>query len=85
MTLSSDNIVIILWYVDASYESHDDSTRNTSSMLTVGSGVITFLRKQKINVKSLVEVELIEMDDTIHQTLETRCQLQNGREHSYSE
>ena len=58
-------------------------------MLTVGSGVITFLRKQKINVKSLVEVELIEMDDTIHQTLETRffmeCQLQNGREHSYSE
>ena len=73
-TLLVDNLGIIHWFVDASYAMHYDCKGHTGSKkLTLGSGAITsFSRKQKINLNSLTEAELIGVNDTNPQTLWTR-------------
>ena len=72
-TLSADNLGIFRWFVDASYETHNDCKGDSGLMMTMGSGAITsFSRKQKINGKSSMEAELICVDDALPQILWTR-------------
>ena len=64
--------------MDASYAIHDDCKGHQGSMMTMGSGaIISFSRKQKINGKNSMEVELIGVDDALPQILWMRCFMEN--------
>ena len=73
LTLSSEDLGIINWYVDASHAVHHDCHEQSGAMMTLGKGaVISFYRKQKLSAKSSTEAELIGVDDAIPQVLWTR-------------
>ena len=60
LTLSSDNLGIIQWYVDASYATHEDCKGHTRAMMTMGEGVaISLSQKRKSNSQSSTEAGLI--------------------------
>eukprot|EP00956_Cyclotella_meneghiniana_P035517 scaffold115573_cov38-Cyclotella_meneghiniana.AAC.1 len=66
LTLSVDKLGVIRWWVDASYNVHDDCRGQTGAMMSLGRGApISFSRKQKINVRSSCEGELVGIDDAI--------------------
>ena len=66
LTLSMENLGIIKWWVDASYNVHEDCRGQTGTMMTLGKGaVMSFSRKQKLNIKSLVEREVVGIDDAL--------------------
>ena len=72
LTLSVDDLHILKWYVDVSYAVHNDCKSHTGSMFTLGKGGITNGSiKQKLNVKSSTEGELVGTDDTLPQVLWT--------------
>lgn len=53
LTLSVENIDVIRWWVDASYNTHDDCKGQTGGMMLLGKGVpMSISRKQKLNVPS---------------------------------
>ena len=53
LTLSVPSLLIVQWWVDASYNVHDNCWGQTGGMMTLGRGaVISVLRKQKINLRS---------------------------------
>jgi hypothetical protein len=55
--LSADDIHVIKWYVDASFEVHGDSNSHTGGAMPYGTGVpISISRKQKLNTRSSTEV-----------------------------
>ena len=59
-------IDILHTYVDMSYVIHEDMKENTSDMMTMGLGIIQGnATKQKLNVKSSTEAELIGTSDYI--------------------
>jgi hypothetical protein len=66
LTLSIDNLSTIRWWVDASYNTHDDCKGQTGAMMTLGKGSpMSFSRKQKLNVRSSCEGELVGIDDAL--------------------
>jgi hypothetical protein len=66
LTLRVDNLGIMLWWVDASYNVHDDCRGHTGAMMSMGKGApISFSRKQKLNVRSSCEGELVGIDDAL--------------------
>ena len=66
LTLSVDNLGVIRWWVDASYNTHADCRGQTGAMMSLGKGaVINFSRKQKLNVRSSAEGELVGVDDAL--------------------
>jgi hypothetical protein len=66
LTLSVDSLDVIRWYVDASYNVHWDCKGQTGAMMTLGRGApISFSRKQKLNVRSSTEGELVGIDDAL--------------------
>eukprot|EP00956_Cyclotella_meneghiniana_P028301 scaffold65295_cov71-Cyclotella_meneghiniana.AAC.14 len=66
LTLTVDKLGVIRWWVDASYNVHDDCRGQTGAMMSLGRGApISFSRKQKINVRSSCEGELVGIDDAI--------------------
>ena len=72
LILTSNNIGVIKWYVDASYAIHDDCHDCTSAMMVFGGGTVTsFSHKQKLKYKSCTEAELIEVDEASPQILWT--------------
>ena len=53
LTLSVDNLSIVKWWIDASYLTHDDCRGHTGAMMSLGKGaIISFLKKQKLNMKN---------------------------------
>ena len=72
LTLSSDNLGIIRWYINASYAIYNDCKGHTGSMMTLGSGAIMRFSWKKINSKHSTESKLIGVDDTLPQILWTR-------------
>ena len=61
---SSDLLSHIHWYVDVLYGVHWDSEGHTGTMMTMGKGaIINILRKQKLNVESSTESELVSIAD----------------------
>ena len=66
LRLSVDALGVIHWWVDASYNVHDDCKDQTGAMMSLGKGApISFSRKQKLNVRSSCEGELVGVDDTL--------------------
>ena len=64
--LTIDNINTIRWWVDALYNLHDDCKGKTGAMMMMGKGSpISFSRKQKLNMRSSCEGELIGIDDAM--------------------
>lgn len=73
LSLSADSLSTIIWYVDASHQTHDDCKGHTGSILTLGNGAITSTStKQKIPSKSSTESELIGLYDKSSDILWTR-------------
>ena len=61
-----DNVNTIRWWVDASYNLHDHRKGQTGAMMMMGKGApIIFSRKQKLNVRSSCEGELVGIDDAM--------------------
>ena len=61
-----DNISIIHWWVDGSYGVHWDYKGHTGEMMVVGKGgIINISRKQKINVSSSTESEIVIIVDVL--------------------
>jgi hypothetical protein len=66
LTLSVDDLQQIQWWVDASYNMHEDCKGQTGAMMSLGKGApISFSRKQKLNVRSSCEGELVGVDDAM--------------------
>jgi hypothetical protein len=73
LTLSVDDVSIIRWWVDASYNVHEDCRGQTGAMMSLGGGApISLSRKQKLNVRSSCEGELVGIDDALPSILWTR-------------
>ncbi len=74
LTLSVDDISTIRWWVDSSYNVHPDSRGQTGAMMSLGDGApISLSRKQKLNVRSSCEGELVGIDDALPSILWARC------------
>ena len=72
VTLSAENAWILKWYIDAVYGVHKDMKSHTGAALTMGSGTVyNGSTKQKLNVRSSTEAELVAVDDYIAQVLWT--------------
>lgn len=66
LRLSMDNLEVIKWWVDASYNAHIDCKRQRGAMLTLGEGsMISKSSKEKLNMRRSVEGELVGIDDAL--------------------
>jgi hypothetical protein len=66
LTLSVNDLSTIRWWVDASYNVHDDCRGQTGALMSLGEGApISFSRKQKLNVRSSCAGELVGIDDAL--------------------
>ncbi|EJK60825.1 hypothetical protein THAOC_18763, partial [Thalassiosira oceanica] len=66
LTISVDSLNILNWWVDASYNIHEDCKGHTGLILSMGKGgVASGSWKQKINVRSSTEGELVGLDDCL--------------------
>ena len=76
LILQAYRVNVLKWWVEASYVARDSMqghTGGTMSMVKDGRGsIISILRKQKLNTKSLLEVELIGADDAMPHIIWTR-------------
>ena len=73
LTLSIDNMSVIKTWVDAAYGVHNDMRSQTGGAIMMGKGVLhSKSSKQKINVKSSTEAELVGASDFVSQTIWTR-------------
>ena len=66
LNISVDSLTTICWYVDASYGIHPDCKDHTDMMMTLDVGAaMSMSQGHKINVKSLMELELVGIDDAL--------------------
>ncbi len=64
--LSADSLTLSRWWVDAAYAVNHDCKGHTGPGMSVGQGmVMSYSWKQKVMVKSSMEVELVGVDDTL--------------------
>src|SRR5210317_2281983 len=72
LKLSTANMKLLKWHIDASYAVHNDLRSHTGRNFTMGKGTIYGKSsKQKLNVKSSTEAELVGFDDFMPQILWT--------------
>jgi hypothetical protein len=67
LTLSADDLRVVKWYVDASFAVHPDFKSHTGAVIA---------RKQKMNVQSSTEGELVAVDDAATRILWTKLFLE---------
>ena len=66
LVISTNNIEILTWNIDASFRVHPDCKSHTKACLRLGHGsLLSFLSKQKINTKSSTEAKLVGVDDAM--------------------
>ena len=66
LTLSTENLWSIEWYVDALFAVHPDFRSQTGGTMTFGKEVVQSLsKKQKLNTRSSTEAELVGADDLL--------------------
>ena len=71
--LAADDLRVVKWYVDASFAVHPDFMSHTGGVMTFGDGAIqSVLRKQKLNMCSITEAELVGADDVATMILWTK-------------
>ena len=70
ITIIVDSISILKWWVDVSYNTHDDYKGHTRAMMTLGEVAVTSLsNKQKFNIKISTEGEFVGADDALGQVI----------------
>ncbi len=63
LKLGINNLSLIKWYVDGSYNIHWDSSRHGGALLIFGEGVVSsYSRKAKLSTKSSMETKMIVID-----------------------
>ncbi len=63
LKLKADDIGILKWYVDGSHNVHWDCRGHAGALLRMGQGAaISYLRKMKLNTRSLTKTELVGAD-----------------------
>ena len=73
LSLFADSLTNIVWYVDASHQTHDDCKGHTGAILTFGRGATTSSSsKHKIPSKSSTESKIIGLYDKVGDILWTR-------------
>ena len=73
LTLSTENLWSIKWYVDVSFAVHPDFRSQTGGTMTFGKGAVQLLsKKQKLKTRSSTEAELVGADDVTTQILSTK-------------
>jgi hypothetical protein len=77
LTLSADDLRVVKWYVDASFAVHPDFKSHTGAVMMLGKGAMqSIARKQKMNVRSSTEGELVAVDDAATMILWTKLFLE---------
>jgi hypothetical protein len=77
LTLSADDLKVVKWYVDASFAVHPDFKSHTGAVMTLRKGAMqSIARKQKMNVRSSTEGELVAVDDAATMILWTKLFLE---------
>ena len=72
LILSTDNIVMLKWYIDISHAVHHNMRVHTGGGLTMGQGSpISILSKQKLNTRSSTKSEIVGVDQLIPSVLWT--------------
>ena len=75
--LEADDSQTIQWHVYALFAVHNDFKSHTEITTTLGKGTITSVStKQKANARSLIESELIDIDDGVVKILWTKLFIQ---------
>jgi hypothetical protein len=73
LSLSTDSVNIIQWYVDASHQVHDNFRDHTGAMMTLGCGAaMSSSNKQKKNARSSSKTKLYSLDSKIPAIIWTR-------------
>jgi hypothetical protein len=73
LVLSTDNLHVIKWYVDASFGVHVDKKSHTGGIMTYGGGAAQSIsRKQKLNTRSSCKAELVGAADAATMILWTK-------------
>ncbi|KAG7345606.1 reverse transcriptase RNA-dependent DNA polymerase [Nitzschia inconspicua] len=73
LVLEASCIRNIRWWVDASYVVHPDMTSHTGATMTLGKGsVYSMSTRQKLNMRSSTEAELVGVNDAMSLILWTR-------------
>lgn len=73
LTLESDNVQVIKWWVDASFAVHHDMRSHTGGVMSLGKGAVhATSTRQKLNTRSSTEAELVGVDDVMSQVLWTK-------------
>jgi hypothetical protein len=68
LRLSTDNLSIVKWWVDAAYGVHHDMKSHTGGVMSMGTGAVySVSKKQKLSTKSSTEAELVGIDDVLPQ------------------
>jgi hypothetical protein len=66
LTISCNSLDKLTWYIDGSYAIHEDMKGHSGAVLMIGdSTVLSRSNKQKVNIRSSTEAELIAVDDTL--------------------
>ena len=66
LTIEVESMSRIMWWVDASYNAHEDCKGHTGGMMSLGKGaVLSKSTKQKLNTRSSTESELVGADDML--------------------
>jgi hypothetical protein len=77
LTLSTDNLRVVKWYMDASFVVHPDLKSYTGAVMMLGKGAMQFTaRKQKMNAWSSTEGKLIAVDNAATMILWTKLFLE---------
>ena len=66
LILRADSLIVIKWWVDASYVAHPYMRDHTGATMLLRRGPVTGIpKKHKINAKRSTEAELIEANDAM--------------------
>jgi hypothetical protein len=77
LTLVADDLHLLKWYVDASFAVHPDFRSHTGACMTYITGSHNNIsRKQKLNMRSSTESELVAADDAANMILWTKLFLE---------
>jgi hypothetical protein len=77
LTLSANDLRVVKWYVDASFAVHPDFKSHTGAVMMLGKGAMqSIARKQKMNMRSSTEGELVTVDDAATTILWTKLFLE---------
>ena len=73
LIIGADDSGSMTWNIDASFAVHLDSKSHTGASLTLEHGsALSLSCKQKINIKSLTEAELVSVDNTMTSVMFTK-------------